>query len=113
MVICAGWVPLIHKYRYTDPKLAVKSQANIFIDDDCHVRIADFGLTVFSDSTATGTSHRGGSIRWMAPELLYPEYCGFEKYQRTFQSDVYAFACLCLEVSHHLILTSSSKEVVR
>jgi hypothetical protein len=38
-------------------------------------------------------------VRWMAAELLYPEAIGLPRFQRTFATDVYAFACLCLEVS--------------
>lgn len=69
------------------------------MDDECHARLADFGLTVFSDSTAvTRTSNRSGSVRWMAPELLHPQSVGANQFRRTYQSDVYAFACVCLEV---------------
>jgi serine/threonine protein kinase len=73
--------------------------ANILVDDNWHVRLADFGLAVFASATvATGSSHRGGSARWMSPELLSPQSCGLEKSQRTFASDVYSFACVCIEV---------------
>ncbi|KIM92438.1 hypothetical protein PILCRDRAFT_762509 [Piloderma croceum F 1598] len=66
---------------------------NIFIDDDWHVRIADFGLAGWADSTlATSSTSIFGSIRWMAPELYTS---GMSR--RTTASDVYAFGCLCLE----------------
>jgi len=76
-------------------------QANIFIDDDWHVRIADFGLAGWADSTlATSSTGVAGSVRWTAPELYTSEIS-----RRTTASDVYAFACVCLEVSHlHLNL---------
>ncbi|KAJ7504391.1 kinase-like domain-containing protein [Mycena galericulata] len=73
--------------------------SNILVDDDWHACLADFGLAVFSDATAaTHTSHHGGSVRWMSPELHYPQSCGLETFKRTFASDVYSFACVCVEV---------------
>ncbi|KAK7045987.1 hypothetical protein VNI00_006982 [Paramarasmius palmivorus] len=73
--------------------------ANILVDSDRHVRIADFGLTVLSDTTVgTNSSHHAGSVRWMAPELHYPASCGLTFSQRTFASDVYSFACVCVEL---------------
>ncbi|KAJ7653215.1 kinase-like domain-containing protein [Mycena polygramma] len=71
--------------------------ANILLDDQGHARLADFGLTVFVDGPLAPTN-RGGSVRWMAPELLDPESCGLSTFRRTFASDVYAFACVCLEL---------------
>ncbi|KAJ7694798.1 kinase-like domain-containing protein, partial [Mycena rosella] len=71
--------------------------ANILLDDQGHVRLADFGLTVFADGPRARTN-RGGSTRWMAPELLHPKSCGFEVFQRTFASDIYSFGCVCLEL---------------
>ncbi|KAJ7449255.1 kinase-like domain-containing protein [Mycena latifolia] len=71
--------------------------ANILLDDQGHVRLADFGLTVFADGPRARTN-RGGSTRWMAPELLDPSSCGLEIFQRTFASDIYSFACVCLEL---------------
>ncbi|KAF7309834.1 hypothetical protein MIND_00355300 [Mycena indigotica] len=73
--------------------------SNILVDDGWHARLADFGLAVFSDATiATQTSHRGGSVRWMAPELHLPQSCGLEDFRRTFASDVYSFAFVSIEL---------------
>ncbi|KAJ7442266.1 kinase-like domain-containing protein [Mycena latifolia] len=73
--------------------------SNILVDDEWHACLADFGLAVFSDATAaTHTSHHGGSVRWMGPELHYPQSCGLETFQRTFASDVYSFAFVCIEL---------------
>lgn len=72
-----------------------------------NIRLADFGLAKFTDTTlATETSNHNGSVRWMAPELHLPEECDLERYQRTTQSDIYAFACVCLEVIIYVYLTS-------
>ncbi|KAJ7263064.1 kinase-like domain-containing protein [Mycena rebaudengoi] len=70
--------------------------ANILIDNENHVRLADFGLARFAHSPLAPTN-RGGSTRWMAPELLHPESCGMKEFRRTFSSDIYSFACVCLE----------------
>jgi hypothetical protein len=34
----------------------------------------------------------------MAPELHNPECAGLERFDRTLATDIYAFACVCLEV---------------
>ncbi|KAJ6589579.1 kinase-like domain-containing protein [Mycena capillaripes] len=66
---------------------------NVLIDDDKHAQLADFGLAIVTDATRGTTSQRG-SLRWMAPELLDFEV----EFKRTEASDVYAFACLCIEI---------------
>ncbi|KAJ6624247.1 kinase-like domain-containing protein [Mycena sp. CBHHK59/15] len=72
--------------------------ANILISHEWSACLADFGLTSLADATtATYTSHRAGSIRWMAPELIDPEHFG-HRFVRTAASDVYAFGCVCLEL---------------
>jgi serine/threonine protein kinase len=72
-------------------------QANILINEAWHAVLADFGLAVFVDATAN-TSHSSGSTRWMAPELSDPKSFDLGQSHRTPASDVYAFACACLEV---------------
>ncbi|KAK7045989.1 hypothetical protein VNI00_006984 [Paramarasmius palmivorus] len=73
--------------------------SNILVDSDWHARIADFGLAVFSDATVgTNSSHHAGSVRWMAPELHHPASFGLTYFRRTFASDVYSFACVCVEL---------------
>ncbi|KAJ6479207.1 kinase-like domain-containing protein [Mycena vitilis] len=70
---------------------------NILIQEDWSACLADFGLSAFSDATASVTSNRAGSTYWMAPELLAPERFGGSS-SRTPASDVYAFACVCIEL---------------
>ncbi|KAJ7468639.1 kinase-like domain-containing protein [Mycena latifolia] len=77
---------------------------NILVSDDWHVFLADFGLATIADTASTtsgvltSTSHHAGSARWLAPELIQPTSFGCDKFQRTPASDVYAFACVCLEL---------------
>jgi serine/threonine protein kinase len=73
-------------------------QNNVFIDEHWQARLADFGLAGWADATmATSTSNHAGSARWMAPELHAVEPSPF---CRTKLSDVYAFACISVEVSY-------------
>ncbi|KAJ7938218.1 kinase-like domain-containing protein [Mycena leptocephala] len=50
--------------------------ANILIGEDWSACLADFGLSIFSDATASMTTNRGGSLYWMAPELMDPDRFG-------------------------------------
>jgi serine/threonine protein kinase len=72
------------------------TKANILIDEERKVRIADFGLLSITESQAFGTSHTvltdRGSVRWMAPELFGSQVC------KTRSTDVYAFGMTILEV---------------
>lgn len=70
-------------------------QANILLDDDCRVCIADFGVSRFTDAelvTMGFSTWRPGAIAWMPPEVLLEGKCEYT-------GDVYSFACVCLEVS--------------
>ncbi|TCD69553.1 hypothetical protein EIP91_007177 [Steccherinum ochraceum] len=42
--------------------------------------------------------HGGGAIRWQAPELIDPEEFGLSSSRPTFASDMYSFACICVEL---------------
>jgi serine/threonine protein kinase len=74
--------------------------ANILVDRQGRAQLADFGLSiVFSTSASLRTLNtNGGNGRWMAPELLDPDIIESIGFNRTPQSDVYSFACVCLEV---------------
>jgi serine/threonine protein kinase len=79
---------------------------NILISDEGNACLSDFGLaTAFfeADPTAAITcSNHAGSVRWWAPELIEPKSFGCERFVRTPATDVYAYACVCLEVLSHL-----------
>ncbi|KAJ7936978.1 kinase-like domain-containing protein [Mycena leptocephala] len=68
---------------------------NVLIDNREHAQLADFGLAIVTDATrGTTSTKQSGSLRWMAPELLDYQL----EFKRTKASDVYAFACLCIEI---------------
>ncbi|KAF9646803.1 kinase-like protein [Thelephora ganbajun] len=76
--------------------------ANILIDKNYHARLADFGLlTVVSDPTnptTSGSSAKGGTTRWMSPELLDPDQFGIKDSRATKESDCYALGMVVYEV---------------
>jgi serine/threonine protein kinase len=78
----------------------------VLIDENGHARLTDFGLTIVLHATKTATEARGGgSLRWMAPELLDPEGYGISEVEAgipTKQSDVYALAMTIWEVLSHM-----------
>lgn len=82
--------------------LYIHIKDNILVDEDGVPKIADFGLSRVKDLQAslTGTSSAGakGSLRWQAPELLFPDMFGGTG-KHTFASDIYALGMTCLEVS--------------
>ena len=82
------------------------------IDSQCRARLGDFGLaTIVDESTSRTTSAVGrkqGTVRWMAPELLYPDifdFTGtFEKQLPSKDTDIYAIGMTIFEVGTHLRL---------
>ncbi|KAJ6476231.1 kinase-like protein, partial [Mycena sanguinolenta] len=70
---------------------------NILITEDWNACLADFGLSIVSDVTASMSTTRAGSLYWMAPELLDPDRFGLT-FGRTHATDVYAFGCVCFEL---------------
>jgi serine/threonine protein kinase len=70
-------------------------QANILVGSDRKAKIADFGFANFADMTMSFTTRRIGTPKYMAPELLDTD----RKFQRTTESDIFAFACVAFEVA--------------
>ena len=77
-------------------------KANILINQHGSACLADFGLlTIVSDPTnptASGSSAKGGTTRWMSPELLDPDQFGFKDSRPTEESDCYALGMVIYEV---------------
>ena len=71
------------------------------VDQTGHARLADFGLlTIVSDPAIrlrSSSFMHGGTVRWMAPELINPQEFGFEKSRPTKPSDCYALGMVIYE----------------
>ena len=61
------------------------------------ILVADFGQAFLLDNPARELTNAGGSLPWMAPELLVPESFDVD-FRPTYATDMYAFACTCIEV---------------
>ena len=76
-------------------------KANILVDQTGHACLADFGLlTIVSDPAIrlhSSSFMHGGTVRWMAPELINPQEFGFEKSCPTKSSDCYALGMVIYE----------------
>ena len=89
------------------------------MDSGCRARLADFGLAVVIDESTTGSTpdHRGirGTIRWMAPEMIYPERFGFAGEHRkrlpSRSTDIYSLGMTILEVSMFNSLPNPSSKI--
>ena len=72
---------------------------NILIDSTFSARIADFGLTSalrnYSMSISVTAPARGGTLRWMAPELFNDDS------HPSKASDIYALSMVNYEVGLH------------
>jgi serine/threonine protein kinase len=70
------------------------SKGNILVDNSQRAVLCDFGLIqIFLDEESTGlttTSERTGTARYLAPELVIPDYSVYP----TTSSDVYAAGCV-------------------
>lgn len=75
----------------------VERQANILIDDNGTPKISGFSLTRSVDAQCAvypKLVDENRSLRWQPPEMLLEGPPAV-----SLASDVYSFACLCLEVS--------------
>ena len=71
--------------------------------------MADFGLATIVDETTSMTTavngRSGGTTRWMAPELFFPDEFGFtgefRKQLPSKETDVYAIGMTIFEASAH------------
>ncbi|PSS02346.1 hypothetical protein PHLCEN_2v4039 [Hermanssonia centrifuga] len=85
--------------------------ANVLINEEYGVQLSDFGLSDLVKTRTASVSRvfpEGVTSRWMAPELLqydfvFPVESSSDLDQSgearpTFAADVYAFACVCVEI---------------
>jgi serine/threonine protein kinase len=90
--------------------LLIFRQANILIDDGCHVQLCDFGLALIAESAGMQTTNSSGqgTRSWMSPERLAEE-----DHQLAVADDIYAYACLGYYVSLLALLPRSGAELRR
>ncbi|KAJ7816692.1 kinase-like domain-containing protein [Mycena olivaceomarginata] len=101
IAICAGldqrchtWHEVLHSMNIVHGDLCGRT---ILINNEGRACLTDFGLASFMGwDTSIKSSTRGGSTRWMAPELLLPPPNAVSK--GTPASDVWAFGCVCCEI---------------
>ena len=64
-------------------------------------------MSLIAEATAgnygSTIAHGGGATRWTAPELMDPEDFNCESDRPTTRSDMYSFACICVEVSFSVL----------
>ena len=79
------------------------------MDDNESIRITDFGTSLLEEATAYqyASVHGGGAMRWTAPELFEPEEFGLSSRRPTYQSDIYSYGCICVEVGNSTQLVGS------
>ncbi|KAI0701035.1 kinase-like domain-containing protein [Cytidiella melzeri] len=71
---------------------------NILVDKDDHIKIADFGLSLFAEGhSGNYYSRRVGHPLWTAPEIIDPND-PMLRLRPTRQSDIYSFAMVCVEL---------------
>ncbi|KIP07942.1 hypothetical protein PHLGIDRAFT_70274 [Phlebiopsis gigantea 11061_1 CR5-6] len=70
---------------------------NVLVTADENVMIADFGLTVYVESSNEALrSTCRGNPRWTAPELASDST--HQSVRPTYAADIYSFAMVCFEV---------------
>ncbi|KIJ10929.1 hypothetical protein PAXINDRAFT_85299, partial [Paxillus involutus ATCC 200175] len=87
-------------------------QFNVLIDADGQPLISDFGLSSilgeYDDETSYFKSHRHGSIRWVAPELLGELE---ESPRPSIESDIYSYGCIMLHTLSGKIPYSEIRDI--
>ena len=73
------------------------------MDNEGKVLLTDFGLGLIASATAFnyGSKHGGGGYAHRAPELHDPLKFSLETDRPTPATDIYAFACVAIEVTYH------------
>ena len=89
------------------PGFDIVSQFNILVNGDRSAILASFRLATFLPESEVATGHPLSendprSVRWLAPELLFPRKFGLGNACLTKETDIYAFAMVMYEVGLHL-----------
>ncbi|THH28475.1 hypothetical protein EUX98_g5723 [Antrodiella citrinella] len=93
----AAGVAYLHQQRIVHGDL---HGGNILLNDDDTVCLTDFGTALIAEATAYnyGSAHGGGAMYWQAPEVIDPDHFGLPSGRTTYASDMYSFACTCVEL---------------
>lgn len=71
---------------------------NILIDDDGQACVTDFGISTIAETTGLTSRTIAGTLRYMAPELIYDVPGHGRSRFVTRESDVWAFGMTMFEV---------------
>ncbi|THH28464.1 hypothetical protein EUX98_g5719 [Antrodiella citrinella] len=73
---------------------------NVLVNDDATICLTDFGMALIAEASGYNyaSAHGGGAVYWQAPEVIDHEAFGLPSSRPTFASDVYSFACTCIEL---------------
>ena len=86
--------------RSPTSRSSFKTQSNVLVRADGRAYIADFGLstllTAVGGPSVASSRQNGGTVRWMAPELLNPQ--NPSPPSPTSRSDVYSFGSIMFQV---------------
>ena len=75
-------------------------QPNLYVDGYGSIQIGGFGRSAVHDVESRYEGLPSGlGWAWTAPELMAPGAFGFQLPVPTRASDIYSFACICVEVS--------------
>ncbi len=85
-------------FRETRSFNAHSAQANVLLDSDVKVRLTPFGSTAVVSADDFSHPGQGGSVAWVAPELIDLKRYNFTAAASSRATDVYSFACTCVEV---------------
>lgn len=84
----AGAVVHLHQFGVIHGDL---KGANILVSDDGMLQLTDFGLAIMRDTTiqfSRSSNVTGGTVRWMAPELLFGSETGGNTASRSLKETV-------------------------
>ncbi|KAJ3563209.1 hypothetical protein NP233_g9086 [Leucocoprinus birnbaumii] len=87
--IIAG-LEYLHSLRIVHADLKA---SNVLVSEKHQALLADFGISRVCNSVMSASEDLGGTVRWMAPELLT-----VDPSRPTMATDIWSFGCVCYEM---------------